>query len=219
MKAIWVLICAVSLPALGCHGGSVVETKQGATRPSGDKAPERIAAKDAVIRYFGIGRLVEAPYGGATSLDPETGLPRRTVGGMVTPEAEERVVAHNRRVRAAAARGELRQFQLSHKFTKLGDLCDRFDEEEGAILSVESPVDSPNGTYRIKVRLDKNRYWQAYLYKEGKAVRRTGLVGEPGETWRVLFDHGDTTLLVKKGDHGFEVHDLPTGEVVQAFRE
>jgi hypothetical protein len=211
------LVVALALATFSGCGCEAPEQTGGEQEPT--------ARDEAVIRYVGMpghARLDE-PYGGTTTLDPETGLPRRTGGCIVMPGELEEIELHNARVRAACARGELRAFQLTHKFMRPEDLATRFRKDAGDILAPGRSVESPDHAYRIEVRLEAypratQGYWQGYVHARGDALRRFGLTGKPGEVWRVLFDHENTTLLVKKGEDAFEVHDLPTREVVQSIR-
>ena len=249
-----VLVLAALL-VLG-FGGCGTESEEGA--PSGEQggqgrhedpappAAERAAREDAVIRYQGMPGMEELPppFGGMSYLDFETGLPRQSCGCIVMPGQVEKDAAHNARVRAACARGELRRFQLNHKFMRLEEVQARFDREPGAILAPGQPVVTPDHTYRIELRQEtyaNGAYegWLGYVRtshapepapepaqgassrpqprRTHAPERRMGLFSNIADSLRVLFAHDDSTLLVRKGERQFEVHDLPTGQTVQVF--
>lgn len=214
----WVHSIAVLLTLTALFGcGPEPDDEVPATDSTPPTAETTYTAEEAVIRYFGFPSPVKAPMGGFTTLDPETGLPTTSEGCIIIPGIAERVLEHNEEIRAACARGELREFQLKHKFTTRGDLHDRFRKQQGALLAPGSDVETVDGTYRLEVRLERDSYWQGYLHANGEPARRFGDAGERDQEWRVLFDHDDTTVLLKKGDDAFEVCDLPTRNVIQSF--
>ncbi len=142
MSRVASLVAALTLIAICGCGSEPPERTDEAKRAA--TSQERSAEATPFIRYLGMPHSValDGPYEGTTTLDPETGLPRRGGVCVPLPGEEEQVAAHNAKVRAAYARGELREFQLKHKFMRTSELLDRFTKDEGTILAPGKPIES-----------------------------------------------------------------------------
>ncbi len=142
------------------------------------------------------------------------------MGCVYTDEIASYVEGYNNETLRRLRAGEIAHLVLKHKVTSREAIESRFRAEGGFELEEGGrAVDSPLGRYRIEV---SPRFGKAgdtpYLFAtELHAGNRRELHFVHGKA-RVLFDHDDTTLLVR--DDGFKRYftiDIACGKMLQGF--
>jgi len=133
-------------------------------------------------------------------LDPASGLPRYSVGCVVSGEATARVDAYNGVILAALRDGRLRGMTFEDRVTSREAAAARFAAEGGTVVEMGGPAaDSPGGRFRVEVApRNLMGHMGPYVFVTDTATGERGeliYLGEP--RGRVLFDAGGRTLLVR----------------------
>jgi hypothetical protein len=173
-----------------------------------------IKAGEPHLLYLGL------PSTEAGCLDPETGLPLGSIGCVYSEQAAALMDGYSHETLRALHTGELAPFVLKYELTSRVAVEARVHAEGGFTLAVGSPAaDSPNGRYRIEVAPRfGNPDDTPYVFSTNVATGKRQELWFIREKARVLFDHDDTTLLVR--DEGYKRYftvDLPRQLQLQFF--
>ena len=161
-------------------------------------------------------------FGPDTSpFDPESGLPRESVGCLVDDATRAYVEAHNDAILAALRAGRLQGMTLGDRHTTAEALAARFQKDGGIEVALGiPPIAAPGDRFRVEVAPRNNhRDMQPCLFvADAQHGTRAELYAFGYSKTRVLFDHDGRTLLVRDDDRRtFRTFDLARALELQAF--